>query len=60
MRNKLKENHILVKTPAKQGDYHKPYTCTRCGYKHGDGKDSCPAVGKMWTLQRTKSFQKGM
>lgn len=30
-----KRNHILVKNPAKPGDYHKPYTCTRCGYKHG-------------------------
>lgn len=46
MRNKLNENHILVKTPTKQGDYHKPYTCTRYGYKHGDRKDSYPAVGK--------------
>lgn len=45
-----KRNHILVKTPAKPGDYHKPYTCTRCGYKHGDGKDSCPAVRKICGL----------
>lgn len=43
--------------PKKQGDYQKP--CTRCGYKHGDGKDSCPAIGKICGLcNKPNHFQK--
>lgn len=55
MRNKLKENQISVK--GNQGDYQKP--CTRSGYKHGDGKDSCPAIGKVCGLcNKPNHFQK--
>lgn len=52
MRKKV-ERKFRYKKTKKQGDYQKP--CTRCGYKPGDGKDSCIFGHKYIKSHRLKS-----
>lgn len=47
------ERKFRYKKTKKQGDYQKP--CTRCGYKPGDGKDSCIFGHKYIKSHRLKS-----
>lgn len=53
-----KKTKFQLKKTKRAGRHHQK-SCTRCGYKHGGGKNLCPALGKICGLwHKLNHFQK--